>query len=139
MVDYRGVGIAAFSINILFIGMMILFFCLNHKSKSVPNSILDGAVSQRYYYIGAGLLICATFIIELLLLILKEPTDQVRLSAFDLMAMAAWVYFSMTIYMQDKRYMHPQWKSGPQVVLYVAWGLSLIIIGLNLAIFFGIK
>jgi len=135
MVDYSAVHISAFVFTLLFVGGVISFLVMNQKINTLPNSVTASDVSKKYYYIGGGLILVAIFIIELMAVFRDKPTEQVRLSAIDLMAMIAWIYFSTTIYIQDKRYIPSRRKSIPQLILYATWALTLVIVGLDLTIF----
>jgi hypothetical protein len=136
-VDFQGIRISGFVFNILFTIIVVVFFIMNHTQNKLPNSIVNGNINQRYFYIISGFLLVAAFVFEMLLLVLKDPANQVRLSTFDLLVMIAWIYLSVTLFIQDRRYSGPRWKSVPHIYLYIAWALSLIIIGLNLTLFFG--
>ena len=122
-------AVIGFSSTWIFSAFTIAFAFAQSKSS------LTVLRKQPVFYCTLGsLLLVITIIIEMILCITRnQPTWQVRLAALDLTFVFALVVLMISVVRHDNSF--SDWKSTPQILIYMAWLFMLVNIICNLIIF----
>lgn len=117
---------ASFSLAVLFILATAVFLFLNQRDGNIPNFILPNR-SLGYkltFYIIMGVLLTGLFICALFVLLWREPGRVVRWSAMSAVFIVPVLYWMITTYFRDQRYVAPRNRNLVQIMLYAAFLLG---------------
>lgn len=125
-------------VTAVFLGLffsLFFYFDVFPGSHSRANSSI--AKFPYYYWIVGGIFIAGQLTVQGVQFSPDEAT-QVRASGFSFVFLALILYFTVTVYVQDERFVEDLVSDWAQLMLYLSWACCIVLIICNALVYLGI-